>query len=428
MTFQLLIPFLKVFGVFAVVLFLLQKRLPLGPVFMAGGLGLGMIFSLSFRQIATIWGRTLIDPQTLLLAAIVSLIQVFSHQLEVTGRLHHIVETFRRGLGSTRVSLAALPALVGLLPMPGGAVFSAPMVDAAAARENLSPDQKTFVNYWFRHIWEFWWPLYPSVILAGTITGFSIHAIIAWQIWFTPLLLLSGWFVIYRKMSLKNPEHDEGHSIKEIPEAMMPIIFLLGLTWLLSWVGSSVVPDFWPQYENYSTEIPLVISLAVSIVLITKKYRKKMTKNGFGWNKILQMVFMIAGIMVFKAFLVQSGAVDEVSLGLAEIGVPIIIVVIFLPFASGFVSGIAVGYVGAAYPLLSSLIQNAGATPAGSYYALAFASGFVGVLMSPVHLCLILTKDYFKAQMINVLRLVFKPVLVFMGIVIILHYLEVWLM
>jgi uncharacterized protein len=54
-----------------------------------------------------------------------------------------------------------------------------------------------------------------------------------------------------------------------------------------------------------------------------------------------------------------------------------------------------VGFVGSTFPLLISI--QGGASLSG--ISLAFAAGFIGVLLSPVHLCLVLTRQYFKADL-----------------------------
>jgi len=60
------------------------------------------------------------------------------------------------------------------------------------------------------------------------------------------------------------------------------------------------------------------------------------------------------------------------------------------------ISSVTVGFVGITFPVLLPFIVNDGAN---LYYIMfVFASGFAGVLLSPVHVCLILTKDYFQAD------------------------------
>jgi hypothetical protein len=40
----------------------------------------------------------------------------------------------------------------------------------------------------------------------------------------------------------------------------------------------------------------------------------------------------------------------------------------------------------------------------------AYVSGFCGILLSPAHLCLALTADYFKAELRDVYRILLVPV------------------
>ncbi|MFO0751886.1 MAG: DUF401 family protein [Thermodesulfovibrionales bacterium] len=46
---------------------------------------------------------------------------------------------------------------------------------------------------------------------------------------------------------------------------------------------------------------------------------------------------------------------------------------------------------------------------------LAFASGFLGVLLSPVHLCLVLTREYFKADAWGIYKRIIPASLVIMA-------------
>ncbi|MBE0711398.1 MAG: DUF401 family protein, partial [Candidatus Aminicenantes bacterium] len=49
------------------------------------------------------------------------------------------------------------------------------------------------------------------------------------------------------------------------------------------------------------------------------------------------------------------------------------------------------------------------------FMTFAYVSGFVGILLSPAHLCLALTADYFKAEMRDVYRILVWPVAVVFG-------------
>ena len=68
-----------------------------------------------------------------------------------------------------------------------------------------------------------------------------------------------------------------------------------------------------------------------------------------------------------------------------------------------------------AFPLIISVAGN---TSLGAL-AFAFASGFLGVLFSPVHICLILTREYFKADLWGIYKkMIPAGIIVFCGAIV----------
>jgi len=98
----------------------------------------------------------------------------------------------------SRVVGTVMSALIGLLPMPGGALFSAPLVGEALSKINASPEHKTALNYWFRHIWEYWWPMYPGVILAIALLNTQTWLYMVFGFPLTLLSVAAGYFFIIR--------------------------------------------------------------------------------------------------------------------------------------------------------------------------------------------------------------------------------------
>ncbi len=90
-----------------------------------------------------------------------------------------------------------------------------------------------------------------------------------------------------------------------------------------------------------------------------------------------------------------SGAVANLSRYFVAQGIPALPIICLLPFLTGLLTGLTVGFVGSTFPILISM----GGEASLANISLAFAAGFVGVLLSPVHLCLVLTREYFKADL-----------------------------
>ena len=66
-----------------------------------------------------------------------------------------------------------------------------------------------------------------------------------------------------------------------------------------------------------------------------------------------------------------------------------------LPFIVGLLTGLTVGFVGATFPIITAMM---GGHPDPGAVTFAFASGFAGVMLSPTHLCLLLTVQYFQGR------------------------------
>ena len=108
--------------------------------------------------------------------------------------------------------------------------------------------------------------------------------------------------------------------------------------------------------------------------------------------------------MIFKSILEVSGGVDIIKEELLAYKIPILVTVMVLPFITGMITGIAVGFVGTSFPLVITLIATMTTGQSGALIFIAYAFGFSGMMLSPVHLCFLLTKDYFKADMLEVYR------------------------
>ncbi|MCK4789136.1 MAG: DUF401 family protein, partial [Desulfobacteraceae bacterium] len=185
-------PILKLGFVFFLIVYLMRKKCPLGYAMLIGSGILGIIFGMGVLSIFKSAGKACIDPTTLELSAIVALIIVLSAVLEEKGQLQRILSSLQVLIRNVRILLIVLPALIGLLPMPGGALFSAPMVKVASQKLKLTPVQHTTINYWFRHLGEYVLPLYPGLILASNLSGVQLPRLALAQLPLTAVMLLSG--------------------------------------------------------------------------------------------------------------------------------------------------------------------------------------------------------------------------------------------
>lgn len=406
-------PLVKLGIVFLLIVALIRYRISLGTSLTTGGVVMGLWFRLSPPKILVSVFHALTSSEAIILFVVVTLILVLSHSLEKSGQMKRLLDAFSSISGNARLNLALFPSMIGLLPMPGGAIFSAPMVHEISKEKGLSSRHKTLINYWFRHIWEFCWPLYPGVILTCALSGIDLATFMLVQFPLTILMTVVGYFTQLKAL----PERD----ISDSPPArgnrkaflleLLPILIVIGgvtvFATLIHFLGQVV-----PAFAGIRKEISLIVALLISISWVWRFNRMPpaAVKTIFLNKGLLSMVFMIGGIMIFQGILEDSAAVTEISQSLTEARVPVALVIVILPFLVGTITGITVAFVGATFPIVLSLILNSPmAEDLLAYTVLAFCAGYLGVLLSPLHVCLVLTCEYFHTALIKIYRRLWLP-------------------
>ncbi len=409
MSFILSVPALiKILLVFVIIIFL-NRFIPLYLAIYIGALLIGFWMKIGLSNIIYIIFKESTAHQTLWLSLIIVLILIFSDLLKRSKELDAIVSSFELISPSPRFTLAAMPALIGFLPMPGGALFSAPMVESATGKNETEPELKVAINYWFRHIWEYWWPLYPGVILA-----ISLVQVKAWKFMIVQMPLsigavTTGIIFILSKIEVHNSNQNrEIRNVREFIWNILPILTVIATILCLElflWVLTMLlnISIRWPDYLN------VVIGISLGIVIVIKRNSLSIEniRAAFLNKSIISMVMIIFAIISFKGILIESKAIDQVRAELSAYHIPIIVIVAFLPFVAGFVTGIALGFVGTAFPVVVSLVHNTGHELA--YAVLAFGFGYMGMMLTPLHLCFLVTREYFHVDLFHSYHHIWRP-------------------
>ena len=391
--------FVKILFVFTVILFAGRTRFPFGITLFTASLLIGVWFGLEPVKVVPLAFKAAFSSASLSLLLMVVLIAFFSGCLQQTGELQKVVDSFGSVFKSTKLKLAALPALIGLLPMPGGAFFSAPMVGSAASGHEITPERKTNINYFFRHIWEPWWPLFPGVILFVSLTDISFIKMVLLEIPVTLMLVLVGYFVFLKDLDIKEEPFGRTRKVWSFFKNIFPIIliFIIVAAYKVLLYAAPFAGLSFPPHRYF----PIVLGLTGAIIYVIA--RNKLSFRDlllvFFSKKNVDIGLMVMGIMTFKAIMEQSGAVHGLKADLEHYNFPLLLVIVFLPFFSGAVFGIMIGTIGASFPLLIPMImQSELASHAFLYFMLAYAAAFCGMMVSPVHVCMVLTKRYFNVS------------------------------
>ena len=243
----------------------------------------------SFSHIA--WER-LSHRDNLFLLLIIILVIWMSGQMAESGIMNSLVTSFQSRV-SNRASMAMLPAVVGLLPMPGGALFSAPLVDDCDPGKSVDPVIKGRINYWFRHIWEYWWPLYAGVLLAAELAGIQLWHMIAAGIPVTLFSILGGWIFLLRRVEKREKSRTGRFDLN----ALVPVFIVIAIYALLE--------IFFPAASGISKYFPIAVGIIAAMIYL--QIRKPITAGQ--WKKIilswktLSLAVIVAVIRIYGAFM-----------------------------------------------------------------------------------------------------------------------------
>jgi len=388
---------IKLLVVIAVIIFLIRKKWNLEYVILLASLLVGVFFNLSPVQIGNNFILSLIDPTTLKLIGIIVLVYILSGVLRRVESLKDLTDSLQQLVKDYRLILAFIPALLGLIPMPAGAMFSAPMVKEIGDRVELTPEEDTFVNYWFRHIWEFVWPLFPGMILFAGLLKVEIQEVILIQFPLTITAVIVGFIWEYknlRKDATLINKKDILFNLKKLFLGVWPILLIIILV-----LGAKI-----------NLLLSLVIVIFSLFFLNINKLSLKMLKEIIRNDVDLSVAILIASIMIFQRILQVSGGIEIIPEVFAKLGVHPYIVLFSIPFFIGTMTGISTAALGIGLPILLPIIVQG---EANLYYAmLAFTGSFIGVMISPMHLCLVVTKNYFKADMGKIYKMLILPLII----------------
>ena len=310
-------------------------------------------------------------------------IYLLGQTMAESGDSVRFVNSIRSLFPTPRVAISLMPALIGLLPMPGGVMFSAPMVkEVSDSNPDISNEDAMVMNYWFRHTMEFFWPLYPAIIIVTSISGVPLKSMVSWMLPAGLVAIVTGYLLLVR---VRPGMNFTVKAFTDLVKSAWPIIVII-LCVMFNLPG-------W-----------LVVLVTGFLYLMTKRNR-----FGIVRKSLKVKTFLLLFIVFFFKALVDTVQIPQaMSEELLGWSVPPIIVIIFLPFLMSFITGITQAGVGLAFPLIMSFSSDMSSL---SIAVLGYTFAFMGVMLSPLHLCAALTLQYFDVNYGSMIKRVFIPVL-----------------
>jgi integral membrane protein (TIGR00529 family) len=381
---------------------LVRLRVDLGVSMLAGAASLALIVGRPVAWTAVELGRSAIAVDTLLLLGRIVTIIALGALAGRLGYLDRLVSGLRRLIADNRIVVALMPAFGGLLPMPGGAMLTAPMVESAASGGSATPEQKFFISYWFRHPWEYIWPLYPGVVVGSALVGREVGDLFLANWPATLTALVTGTALVLWRVDVGRNERAGGNAGARHD-------LLMGV-WPFAVVIAGVLV--------LKLELILVALAVIVFLMILEKGSARdlglSLKRGFEF----QIVTLVLGVAAYQHLLTAAGIVEAVPPFFLRMNMPELFVIAAVPMIVGLITGVTLAYIAVSFPILLPLLG--GEAVDMELVMLAYVSGFVGVLLSPVHLCLVLSREYFRASLGGSYRLLLLPCAIIMAVAVLI--------
>jgi integral membrane protein (TIGR00529 family) len=380
---------------------LVRFRVDLGIAMLAGActMALGAGFAPKWTAVH-IW-LSAIQKDTLLLFGRIAAILALGALAGTLGYLDHLVSGLKKMIRDNRVVVALIPAFGGLLPMPGGTMLTAPMVGSALKDDDVSPEQLLFISYWFRHVWEYVWPLYPGVVFTATVIGRPVADIFQANWPLTVAAIAGGAFFVLRHVRAGRNETSREMKRRGWPELVKGVLpFAIVIT------GALVL----------KIELILVVLAVIVLLAVFERARPRDVGRAFRCGVEFQIITLVFGVAAYKDLLIATGIRESVPAFLVQMQMPELVVIIAVPMLIGLVTGVTMAFIAVTFPLLIPIFGSS--QPDMHLVMLAFASGFVGCLISPVHLCLVLARAHFNASFARFYRMMALPIVVIMAVAI----------
>ena len=360
---------------------MILSKYELGVTLSLGAVGFAILAGVNIVQSLI---NVVTNPTVLLLMIIITLISILGGIMEESGLMIEMIQKMRI---SRKASLMVIPALFGLLPVAGGALMSAPIVEQIDPE--IESSKKVSINVWYRHMLIVIYPLSLSLIYASSHTGINLYIIVIGLLPCLTIMWLVGYFTLIKDVS---PFSELGErDLKRAFHNMFPII----VAPIIDFIGRTF---FSLQVPEIFLLVGLIFSIGLALRFGNMKFStiKSISKR----MKIWRFPLIIFATFMFLEVFILSGAREEIgSLNLS----------VFLLILIGFCLGFGTGRI--LLPV-SILIPIYGLTIPLLDFIFIYVSISLGYLITPIHPCVTYSTDYFETDFKKVVKVLGKPIII----------------
>lgn len=373
---------MAVFISFLMIPLLIRLKVKLSYTLTITGLFLGIISGIGFEKFIGSIASLVTDQSSLNTILTVMMVSILGGLMKEYGFLDKIVEYLQQLIKDKKNILMIVPAMIGVLTIPGGAMLSAPFVYDIGEELDVKPSKRAAINLVFRHLSMFILPYSTAILLVvSAFPELDVLKFVGLNLIFVAAIVIIGNFVL-----LRDVESQKSESRKDIGKNLLNLALYTSPIYICVIVNAITG---WPFY------VTLFASVLIVYIVGNKKDFLKVAIKSLNW----QTVLTIAAVLLMKAVILNM----EDLLGLFNLlfsKTNNFFSVLLVLFVSGLFFGLITGSnmppMAIMLPMIAQL--NPSSEMLYVYIYFATASSFFGYYFSPLHLCQLFTLDIMKVS------------------------------
>ncbi len=393
------------FDIIALII-LLWRRIPLWIVFLIIASLTALAYS-GLHGLLKVYYQVSIEKSTWDLVVIMFLISIFVSLYRGTGFIDKLSNELTLLFKKPRIVLMFVPAILGLLPVPGGALMSAPVVDRVGDQLGLDRVKKLFINVWFRHVIFVVYPLSTVLIMTAILTNTDLWMLIIRQIPIALAMIMIGYFIGFPRKGLDKGSVVEGVVDKIVLlKTFSPIIVTITIA-----LSTSKILDYRYPLPLNRLSMVLAVSTGIVLLMIFSNQGIKQLVNIIRSREVVELTLIGYGAMLLR------GAFNLLDLSCITTYLPLenpLLLIVAIPIFFSLIAGVISSSIALSISIITS-ITSVGVEAA----SLIYLSAFMGYLGSPLHLCYIYTAQYLKTSIVKGYKYMVPAILITLTLAII---------
>jgi len=366
---------LKLLAVFVIVMVLVALKKPMYLAIAAGAALTWLLYAIPVEEgMHAVWAACS-SWDTLQLIVVMYMITFLQKMMGRRGAIERAQKGLSALFNNRWVNCAAAPIFIGMLPTANAAFIAGDIVKASAGEYMKHEDMAVTTTY-FRHVSEAFMPTYGAIILAISLAEMTAGEFIIGMLPIVACIVAAGCFWFLRgKVPMQTGEKAAAgkmHNLLEIFIGLWPILTIILLVVLL--------------------KMPIYAAAAIIIAayFLLHGFTFSQVKDLFAQSLQFKLYLNTFAVMILKEFLTASGAIHALPAFFTQLPIPAFMVFMLIFFFGAIVSG-SQTIIGLCLPVAMAAVPGAGLP----LVCLLMGTTYAAMQLSPTHVCLTLTAEYF---------------------------------